>query len=160
MAATSYLGQQRQQDYRERIHKWAEEYCRRGWPAGTPEYLLRGYFRMLHAAGDIARLAACATDQARHDRMLDVTGGDTAALTEITDVQDAVLSLGFPDLDTMARLAMHRKNLAERNAYIPPGLPALWAIAGHAMRADGPCHNRPERAGEGAGRPCENGGRG
>ena len=47
------LGQARLEQYRERLHAWAEDYRRRGWPAGTPEYLLRGYFRLLHDAADI-----------------------------------------------------------------------------------------------------------
>ena len=51
---------------------------------GISEYLLRGYFRTLIVTGDTARLAACATDAARHERMLDITGGDAAALDEVT----------------------------------------------------------------------------
>ena len=82
IAATGYLGELRIKGYQERLHTWADDYRQRGWPAGTPEYLLRGYFSMLYAATDVPRLMACATDQARHDRMLHVTGSDTAALTK------------------------------------------------------------------------------
>ena len=123
-------------EYRERLHAWAEGYRQRGWPAGTPEYLLRGYFRMLQDAADIPRLIACAADQARHDRMLDITGGDTAALTEITDVQDLLLRLDEPDLSALARLNVHRSIIAERNAHVPPILPAVWAMIGHPERAE------------------------
>lgn len=59
--------------------RWAEAYRTQGWAAGTPEYLLRGYFQMLTATGDAARLVACTTDGVRHERMLDITGGDAAA---------------------------------------------------------------------------------
>jgi hypothetical protein len=73
--ATAQFGGQRLAGYRDRLHRWAGGYRDRGWPGDTPEYLLSGYFQMLTAAGDIARLAACAADIARHERMLGVTGG-------------------------------------------------------------------------------------
>ena len=135
-AATASLGQERLKDYRGRLHAWAEDYRRRGWPAKTPEYLLRGYFRMLHDGTDIPRLVACAADQVRHDRMLDITGGDAAALTEITDVQDLLLRQDEPDLWAMARLNVHRSSIAERNAHVPPILPAVWAMAGKVERGE------------------------
>ena len=46
--------------------------------------------RLLHDLGDLDRLVECATDQPRHDRMLDLSGGDTAAFAEITEAQTAV----------------------------------------------------------------------
>jgi hypothetical protein len=52
-AATASLGHARLEQYRDRLHAWAADYSRQGWPAGTPEYLLRGYFRMLQDAADI-----------------------------------------------------------------------------------------------------------
>ena len=61
-------------------------------------------------------MIACAVDPHRHDRMLDITGGDTAALAEITTTQDVILAQPDPDLVDMARLAIHRDNLAGRNA--------------------------------------------
>ena len=91
---------------------------------------------MLHDATDIPRLIACATDQARHDRMLDITGGDTAALTEITDAQDLLLRLDEPDLAAMARLNVHRSVIADRNAHVPAILPTVWATIGHPERAE------------------------
>ena len=135
-AAADYLGRARLQGYRERLHAWSEDYRARGWPTGTPEYLLRGYFRMLLDATDIPRLVACTADHARHDRMLDITGGDTAALTEIADVQDLLLRLNEPDLSIMACLNVHRSILAERNTHVPPVLPVVWATVGHIERAE------------------------
>ena len=135
-AATTALGQTRLEQYRQRLHAWAEDYRRRAWPAGTPEYLLRGYFRMLYDAADIPRLLTCATDQLRHDRMLDITGGDTAALTEITDVQDLLLRLEEPDIPALARLNVHRTLIGERNAHVPVTLPALWTRIGNPERAE------------------------
>jgi hypothetical protein len=78
LQATSrtYFGGQRLGGYQDRLHAWAEEYRDRGWPVGTPEYLLSGYFQMLIATNDTVRLAAFAADAARHERMLDITGGE------------------------------------------------------------------------------------
>ena len=136
MAATAFLGGARLGEYRERLHAWAEDYRQRGWPAGTPEYLLRGYFRMLHDAVDIRKLVACATDKARHDRMLDITGGDTAAFAEITDVRDLLLRLDEPDPSALASLNAHLRELAERNTNVPTGLPAVLASLGQPTRAE------------------------
>ncbi len=135
-AAAHSLGKARLMEYRERLHTWAEGYRQQGWPAQTPEYLLRGYFRMLQDADDIARLIACAADPARHARMRAITGGDAAALTEITDVQDLLLHQADPDLPALARLNVHRSVLADRNAHVPPNLPVVWAEAGHPERAE------------------------
>ena len=79
-----------------------------GWPPETPEYLLGGYFRMLTAPGDLPRLVACAGDAARHERMLDMTGGDAAALAEIRTALDCIAAQDDPDLTTALGLACHR----------------------------------------------------
>jgi hypothetical protein len=78
--ATRSYGPHRLAGYRDRLHAWADSYRAQGWPAGSPEYLLRGYYRLLLQSGDLRRAVAMATDGARHDRMLDLSGGDTAAL--------------------------------------------------------------------------------
>ena len=135
-AATAALGPGRLARHRAQLHGWAQGYRARGWPAETPEYLLRGYFRLLLQTADLPRLVGCATDRARHDRMLDITGGDVAALAEITEVQDLMLRLEVYDLPVFARLNMHRGRLADRNANIPASLPAAWAAIGHLDRAE------------------------
>ena len=134
--ARTYFGGQRLAGYQDRLHAWAEEYRDRGWPAGTPEYLLRGYFQMLTATGDTARLAACATDAARHERMLDITGGDAAALNEVTITLDLIAAQDDPDLTAALSLARHRDYLADRNTNIPTSLPAVWATLGQHIRAE------------------------
>ncbi|MEV6157368.1 hypothetical protein AB0L53_44225 [Nonomuraea sp. NPDC052129] len=90
--AVDSLGAGRLARYRELLHTWAADYRRRGWPEETPEYLLRGYFRLLQAAGDVPRMVEFATDPARLDRMLDITGGNAAAATELALAQDTILS--------------------------------------------------------------------
>jgi hypothetical protein len=129
-AALESLGECRVADLRKRLHAWADGFRDRGWPAETPEYMLRSYYRMLHAAGDTTRITACATDRVRHDRMLAMTGGDAAALTEVISAQQALMQVAAPDLGALARLALRRDTLAERNAHIPTRLPAVWARRG------------------------------
>jgi tetratricopeptide (TPR) repeat protein len=134
-AAAEYLGRRRLADYRRRLHEWCDHVRAVGWPPGTSEYLLRGYFRLLQDTGDTARMVACATDDLRHDRMLDITGGDAAALAEILAAQEAVANRAVPDLLAVMRLAMHRDTLAQRNVNIPILLPAAWTALGNVNRA-------------------------
>ena len=134
--ARAYLGGERLASYQDRLHAWAEKYRDQGWPADTPEYLLRGYFQMLTAIGDTARLVACAVDAARHERMLDITSGDAAALNEVTMTFDLIAVQNDPDLTAALSLARHRDYLAERNTGIPASLPVLWATLGQHIRAE------------------------
>ena len=121
--------------YRDRLHAWAEDCRDRGWPDSTPGYLLRGYPRLLQAAGDISRMVALATDWRRHDRLLAATHTDAAALTEVTTTQTLILQSPVSDLAALAVLAAHRDRLTTRNSHIPASLPAIWARLGHIERA-------------------------
>ncbi|ONI75085.1 hypothetical protein ALI144C_40715 [Actinosynnema sp. ALI-1.44] len=134
--AVEEFGDARLEAYRERLHAWADACRGRGWPEDSPEYLLRGYFRMLTARGDLPRMVECATDPARQDRLLDLSGGDLDAIAELLACQEAVLAQEDPDLAVMARLAVHRDRLIERNGNIPRHLPALWAMLGQRSRAE------------------------
>ncbi len=109
---------------RETIHAWAESYRGRKWPAATPEYLLRGYLRMLRSTGDLPRMITLATDMARIDRMLDISGGDAAALADITTIQEYIRDQPCPDLAATLRLAYIHRDLIRRNSNIPVRLPA------------------------------------
>ena len=121
--------------YRDRLHAWAAAYSIRKWPADSPEYLLSGYYRLLHDLGDLDRIIEYALDMARHDRMLDLTGGDAAAILETRTALDRIVAQDEPDLTSALILAHHRDYLAERNSSIPSSLPAVWAILGHLTRA-------------------------
>ncbi|WP_372661284.1 hypothetical protein [Amycolatopsis kentuckyensis] len=90
VTALTMLGPRRVAGYRDRLHTWAGQYRVRRWPADTPEYLLRGYFRMLQAAGDGQRMTAVAIDPARQDRLRALSGGDAGVLSEITTTQDTI----------------------------------------------------------------------
>lgn len=143
-ASASRFLAQRLSAYRERLCAWAESYRGRGWPADTPAYLLRGYAAMLAEAGLVTELVACATDRARHARMLFRTGGDAAALAEIGAAQDAVFGQETPDLRSLGVLAVHHGLLNARNAALPAALPAVWAVLGDFPRAEALAGAAPE----------------
>ncbi|MGC5277330.1 hypothetical protein, partial [Actinomadura citrea] len=123
-------------NWRNRVHAWAGGYQSRGWPVGTPEYLLRGYLPMLLKVGDVERMTALATDPARLSRMLDVSGGDAAAIADITVIQEYIRDQSYPDLTSTLHLAYTRQNITQRNSNIPPNLPAAWVILGNPTRAE------------------------
>ncbi|MET9373070.1 hypothetical protein ABZX98_02790 [Streptomyces sp. NPDC002992] len=147
--AKDMLGDRALDAYRDRLHAWYEEFRDRGWPLGTPMYLLRGYFRMLRARDDTIRLINCALDTVRHDRMLDVTGSDAAALVELREAGEVITEAGGSFLPDMLRISIRRHDLEGRTSRIPALLPAAWVNLGDTRRAkalaDG-IHNREERA--------------
>jgi TPR repeat protein len=134
--AQQLLGTERLEDYRGQLHAWADRYRNLSWPDSTPEYLFRGYYRMLRDIQDLPRMVLCATDQIRHDRMLDLSGGDAAALAEITIVQDVSCRLDNLDCRQMALVALHRDLIFQRNASLPTSLPAVWALLRQRNRAE------------------------
>ncbi|MEV6305216.1 hypothetical protein AB0M02_37790 [Actinoplanes sp. NPDC051861] len=124
--------------FRVRIHDWADSY-RPAWPKNTPQYLLRGYVRMLADEGDTDRLTVLAIDAVRHDRMLNLSGGDAAALSEIRTCQGLILAredIGDRDLYRLLQLSYHRDQLESRNSNIPADLPVVWAELGQPTRAE------------------------
>ena len=134
-AAVGYLAGQLP-GYRDRLHAWAGTWRARGWPPGTPEYLLSGYYQLLASLGDLPRMTGCALDRVRHDRMLVVTGGDAAALAEVRAALDLIAAQDPPDLGAALALACRRDQLAGRNASVPAELPAVWAALGQVTRAE------------------------
>ncbi|MFD8007304.1 tetratricopeptide repeat protein [Streptomyces mirabilis] len=144
LTALQVLGEHRLQEYRQRLHCWVERYRDQDWPVGTPEYLLRGYFNLLHAQKDTARIIALALDSERHDRMLHVTGADAAAISEVHTTLDFMLSFEEPDLAAMARLSFHKDQLTERGSPLPRELPAVWSLLGRQDRAEALAHSIPQ----------------
>ncbi|HVH23318.1 MAG TPA: toll/interleukin-1 receptor domain-containing protein, partial [Pseudonocardia sp.] len=122
--------------FRDRLHAWAAEHRDRGWPAQTSPYLLRDYPRMLAMTGAAGRLAGLATDGRRHERMLELTGGDALALDETALAQAAVLAQQPPDLVRATALTLRRVELTRRNMIVPVGLAAVWAALGDIARAE------------------------
>ncbi|MEU4447736.1 hypothetical protein AB0K14_07245 [Actinosynnema sp. NPDC050801] len=134
VAVVDHLGE-RIVEYRRRLHAWADEYRDRGWPADTPEYLLRGYHAVLVAIGEFDRALALCTDPDRQERMLDMSGGDAHALDEIRSLSEALAAREQPDLGALARLAVRHEVLSAHSAGVPDELPALWVSLGSAARA-------------------------
>ncbi|MGQ4361673.1 hypothetical protein [Streptomyces sp. SAS_272] len=147
--------------HRRRLRAWADSYRGRGWPEETPEYLLTGYHDMLKTAvgrakGEaraeaVAEMLRCAADRGRHDRMLEVSGGDAAAFAEIETAQDFLLAQASPDLVHLLRLAVHRNELADRNRILPASLPAAWALLGEPRRAEAAARSSSDEFGPRAG---------
>ncbi|MEV6926494.1 hypothetical protein AB0M46_18620 [Dactylosporangium sp. NPDC051485] len=121
--------------YHDRLHAWADMYRVQGWPPATPQYLLRGYVELLQAQCNGQQLTALAVDPARHRRLLDFTGSDSAALAEIGAAQTLVLNEPEPDLRALLRLSICRDELTQRNSNLPAELPAVWVSADQPVRA-------------------------
>lgn len=144
VTALQMLGENRLAEYRERIHGWAAHFAEQGWPADTPDYLLRGYHTMLLAVGDLARATGLCTALPRHDRLFDRTGGDNAALAQVVATIDAQAGADVPDLVALSRLAVHRDQLSDRNTHIPPAVAGLWVRLGQIRRATALAHSIPD----------------
>ncbi|MGY0497020.1 hypothetical protein ACWZHB_00785 [Nocardia sp. FBN12] len=130
------LGTQLMAASRDRLHEWAQSYRDEHWPPSTPEFLLRRYFTMLQTTDDVARMVMCGTDLARRQRLLELSGGDAAAFTEILTSQDSVAAQQDPELIAMVRLAIHRTHLRDQNSTTAPGFPVVWALLGQVDRAE------------------------
>lgn len=136
VVATEELGDSELGTYRGRLHSWGDSWRAKGWPEGTPEYLLRGYFRLLAVSGDVERMVDRASDLALADRMLDASGGDAIALADIATTQELICRHEEPDLTSLLALAVTKTSLTHRNGSLPPDLPAAWAAAGNFNRAE------------------------
>ncbi|GAA0546396.1 hypothetical protein GCM10010172_30080 [Paractinoplanes ferrugineus] len=122
--------------FRERLHSWADSYRQQHWPGDTPGYLVRGYFRMLQSTDDLHRMLALATDTDRHQWLRTLTGGDDAALVEISVTQQALHHAGGTHLSNIARLAWLRERIRRRNTHIPWSLVEVRARLGQTARAE------------------------
>jgi hypothetical protein len=125
--------------YYSQLNVWAETYRDRGWPPGTPEYLLNDYFRLLAILDDVPRMLALTLDSLRQDRMLDFTGSDEAISAEVTTIA-GILSHSESDPAAMAQLAALLETIEQRNANVPVNLPAAWAALGQTGRAESLAH--------------------
>ncbi|MFB9928917.1 hypothetical protein ACFORO_31240 [Amycolatopsis halotolerans] len=134
-AAEDALGVAALDRYRSALVTWARGYRDAGWPSDTPQFLLRGYFWLVQEAADVAALADLAADPHRHQRLLDVSGSDAAALAELDDASAAALGAAEPDLVRVITLETYRENVRDRNRRIPARLPAVWAELGEAGHA-------------------------
>ncbi|KUN26372.1 hypothetical protein AQJ23_14460 [Streptomyces antibioticus] len=143
--ATEMLGQAAVESYRQRLHDWFDEYREGNWPPETPSYLLRGYFQMLRARRDARRLVLCATDRARHERLLHVSGSDAGALAEIRDASALLIEQGAERLEDALRLSISRNLLEERISRVVPAIPAAWVCVGEPGRGEALARSFPDK---------------
>ncbi|MEU4190432.1 hypothetical protein AB0E69_00885 [Kribbella sp. NPDC026611] len=122
-------------NHRASLQTWSDEIAADGWPATTPEYLLRGHLSQLIEAGDLADAVALVTDDVRRERMLATTGGDHVARLEIAELSQALVAAERPNLSLLAQVALHREYVDARNSHLPTQLPALWVRLGDDDRA-------------------------
>lgn len=120
--------------FEEQLHAWADVYQARGWPPGSPDYLLYDYPRMLHSTGDTERLTAIALDPRRQQALLARASLD-AALSEIETSAQMIRRQCPDDLVGLAGLAASRTMLNERARAVPASLPVALARLGHPQRA-------------------------
>ncbi|MGW0709252.1 hypothetical protein ACWD4G_25410 [Streptomyces sp. NPDC002643] len=144
--ATEILGAAVIDSYRQLIHRWCDEYRRRSWPPHTPDYLLRGYFQMLQAHRDVDRLAVCAADHDRHERLLYFSGSDALALAEIDVASRLIIDEGGERLQDMLRISIHRSALEERISKVTPAIPVAWVRIGERRRGEELARSFPGRA--------------
>ncbi|MDX3696906.1 hypothetical protein PV726_43030 [Streptomyces europaeiscabiei] len=138
MAAEKMIGSRELEGFRQRLHAWAANYQAVGWPPRTPEYLLRGYPRMLRDTGDLTRATSLALDQHRLNRTVEVSGTNTTTLEEVAAVIEAHLAPGSqPDLDALLRLAYVRDELRDKAFSMPTALAVCWALLDEPDRARG-----------------------
>jgi NACHT domain len=138
--------------YLERLHTWAEDYERQGWPEHTPPYLLQPYGRLLAHLRDTGRTTRRATDARRRERLRQATGSDAACLAEIAAARDNVRRAVPDDLGALAALAVAEDLVARHNASLHPAIPAGYARLGRIRQAIGrtssllPCPMTPRAA--------------
>ncbi len=122
--------------YRQKVHEWIDTYASSSWPGTTPSYAIRGYPRLLAATADVTRLSALARDPHRHAFLLEATGDDYTALTEIGTAQSLITDQKILDLKALVELAAYRVAIFTRNESIPDDVAIMWAQLGRFDHAE------------------------
>ncbi|MEU5540523.1 hypothetical protein, partial [Streptomyces sp. NPDC020362] len=133
--------------FQERVHRWADTFRERGWPADTPHFLLSGYGRMVVTSRDPERIARVVADPVRHDRMASRLLGDGPALAELQAARGAVAQDGTEDGLRSAVLlaAAHTRVTARHEVDVEDGgLALLRARLGQIDRAQALAEAIPE----------------
>ncbi|WP_112584329.1 hypothetical protein [Micromonospora noduli] len=129
------LGSDGLQPYRDRLDEWAGGHADKGWREPVPDYLLFGYHSLLLAEGNLPKATDLVTNPSRYDRILDRSGSDADALSQINSVLRAA-TIDGQNLPVAAKLAVHRDHLLDRNSAMTIKLPLAWAKIGHFSRAE------------------------
>ncbi|MEH0564400.1 hypothetical protein QBA37_35100 [Streptomyces silvae] len=132
--ACEELGRRFLAECRRDLDRWAQEYRDEGWPEDTPNYLLTGYTRLLHAKGRTEELTALVLDPQRQLRLAQRSGPDVALaqLDLITSSDDH-----SPPLDgaKAAAAAASRELLLAHVQRQPASVARTVARLGDAQRA-------------------------
>ena len=106
--------------------------------------MLIDYPQLLTELNDAERLFALANDEHRHARLFEATGGDFAALTEVTTALHILTNRPEPSLAKICLLARRRDNLINRNKDIPEQLLRTWIRPGRVNRAYATAQSIPD----------------
>ncbi|MEU8034110.1 trypsin-like peptidase domain-containing protein, partial [Streptomyces sp. NPDC049099] len=133
--------------FQERIHRWADTFKERGWPADTPHFLLSGYGRMVVTAADPEHIARVVADPVRQDRLARRLLGVGPALAELRMARGTVAQDNSEDGLRSAVLlaAAHARVTARHAADVEDGeLALLRARLGQTDRAQALAEAIPE----------------
>jgi tetratricopeptide (TPR) repeat protein len=102
---------------------------------------------MLHVRGSTEQLYHLAIDRTRRERLVALTGGDAAVLTEINAALDLLANDAVPDLVKICLLAHDRDTLRITNDQLHTELLEAWVHLGQFNRALAAAQARSHTAG-------------
>ncbi|KAB8194770.1 hypothetical protein FH608_016490 [Nonomuraea phyllanthi] len=111
------------------VDAWALGFAEAGWPDATPGYLTEAYPTLLLTEGAGRTLAALASPE-RRDLLRRRTGGDFAALAELSNAARLLAAAPDPDLTTLARVSLLRERIHDETRDVPASYPLLLARLG------------------------------
>ncbi len=130
--ATTVRGDLEQEEVahtRASIDKWAFGFAEAGWPDETPAYLTEAYPTLLvteSAGGTLATLAS----PERRALLRRRTGGDPAALSEVSHASRLLAATPNCDLTLLARASLLRMRIEDDSRNVPSSYPQLLVRLG------------------------------
>jgi hypothetical protein len=123
--------------WRELIYRWALQWANRGWPGGTPGYLLEGSYPALLLQDETKKdeLVTLLTDGRRLNRLYRMNLADYASLNQIRNVVNEVLTTSTPDLAVTGPLLVTAERLSTRSDRTPTFLLELLTALGRTTQA-------------------------
>ncbi|MGP3921105.1 hypothetical protein [Nonomuraea sp. 10N515B] len=111
------------------IDKWALGFAEAGWPDETPDYLTEAYPTLLLTEGAGRTLAALASPE-RRALLRRRSGGDFAALSELSNTAKLLAATPDCDLTTLARVSLLRERVQDETRNVPSSYPLLLVRLG------------------------------
>ena len=136
LAAAAALGPERLEEYRERLHGWAKGY-RSG--VGRPGHrstccvVISGccWMPLMFPGSSAVRLIGPVMTGCWISPVVMPPRWPRSPRS-----RTCCCAAGNYDLPVLARLNVHRRMIADRNAHVPPVLPTVWATLGYPDRAE------------------------